>query len=173
MKKLIWITIAMAAIAIALASCGNEIKPKRPIVDQPGVVFIENGRYDTVNTSITTEQLKQALVEKNWEFSYSFFYDDYKIGPRGEDVWYSRVRYHFDADGTAVSTNLADGKQITYRYSVNARMVSLQGKDASFKFGVIAMDSRHMICDESLVGQVARDYDPASLTRRMVFLSRK
>ena len=67
-----------------------------------------------------------------------------------------------------------DGKTYDYNYSVNARIVTLKGATGkSFSFGVIAMDSFHMICDESLVGESAPDFDSNSLTRRMVFLSRK
>lgn len=156
-----------------LVGCGDDINPKRPIVDQPGVVFIENGRRDTLPTDISHEQLKQALIDNDWEFSYSFFYDDYKIGNRGEDGYVSRFRYDFGADGTAVATDLTDGKTYSYNYTVSARMVTLKSAAATFTFGVIGMDKRHMVCDESLVGQVAPGYDSSSLTRRMIFVARK
>lgn len=158
---------------MAFLSCGDDIKPKRPINDKPGVVFIEDGRYDTIPTDFSSEQLREALLACDWEFSYSFFYDDYKIGHKGEDRYFSRFRYTYHADGTAVAIDLVDGKQYDYNYSVNARTVTLRSKTASFSFGVMAMDSRHMICDESLAGQTAGDYDSNSLTRRMIFLSKK
>lgn len=173
MKKLLMIAVLLPALVMAMVACNSDIKPKRPITDKYGVVFLENGKLDTVNTEITTEQLRKALVDSEWEFSYSFFYDDYKIGRRGEDQYFSRFRYHYSADGTVVATDLVDGKTYNYTYTLTARTVTLKSATASFSFGVIAMDKRHMVCDESLAGQTAGDYDPATLTRRMVFLSRK
>lgn len=172
MRRFIISLLAVVAV-VSLFSCGDDIKPKRPIVDQPGVIFLEGGRRDTVNTNISHEQLCQALVDNNWEFSYAFFYDDYKIGYKGEDVYSSRFVYDFKDDGTAVATDLSDGKKYDYTYTVNARMVTLKGSSSSFTFGVVAMDKRHMVADQSLKGQHAGDYDPATLTRRMVFLVSK
>jgi len=172
MRKLIISLLSLVAV-VSLFSCGDDIKPKRPVTDQPGVVFIENGSRDTVNTNISHDELCAALLATDWEFSYSFFYDDYKIGPKGEDVYYSRFRYSFNSDGTAVATDLSDGKHYDYKYTVNARTVTLQSSAGTFSFGVIAMDARHMIADQSLAGQYASDYDPATLTRRMIFLARK
>lgn len=171
MRKFIISLLALVAV-VSLFSCNKEIKPKRPIVDQPGVVFIDGGRRDTVNTDITPAQLREALIANDWEFSYSFYYDDYSIGYKGEDVYYSRFVYHFNEDGTAVATDLRDSKTYDYKYTLNARMVTLTNANFTFTFGVIAMDKRHMIADQSLKGQYAGDYDPATLTRRMIFLAR-
>ena len=173
MKKIILSLMLVPAIVALLVACGNDIKPKRPITDQPGVVFIEAGHRDTVNTNISHEQLCAALLANDWEFSYSFFYDDYIIGNRREDLYDSRFRYTFNEDGTAVATDLSYGNKYSYRYTVTARLVTLTSDSKTFKFGVIAMDERHMICDESIAGTYVEGYDPATLTRRMIFLSRK
>lgn len=174
MKKLLTIILLLPLLVVAFVGCNkNDIKPKRAVVDKPGVVFLENGRLDTVPTAFTSEQLRKALLDCDWEFSYSIFYDDYKIGRKGEDPYFSRFRYHFSDDNSAVATDLISSKTYNYTYTINARTISLKSSTASFSFGVIAMDKRHMICDESLAGQMVGDYDPASLTRRMVFLSRK
>lgn len=171
MKK--YLIALLFPVLMLIVACGDDINPKRPVVDQPGVLFIENGRRDTLPTDISPEQLKQALLDNAWEFSYSFFYDDYKIGNRGEDGYVSRFRYTFGADGTAVATDLTDGKTYTYSYTLTARTVTLKSASATLSFGVLGMDKHHMICDESLAGQVAPGYDSSSLTRRMIFLARK
>ncbi|MCQ2289104.1 MAG: hypothetical protein MJZ74_08405 [Muribaculaceae bacterium] len=173
MKRVIYLMLLLPVVAMAVVSCNSDIKPKRPIVDLNGVLFVDGGSYDTIPTMFSHEQLQDALVGSYWEFSYSFFYDDYKIGHKGEDVYFSRFKYDYKSDGTAVATDLKDGKQYHYTYTVNARTVTLKGATGTFSFGVKGMDDRHMICDESLAGQSAADYDPATLTRRMVFLSRK
>lgn len=174
MKKAILIIVAVVAAAMTLVSCNNnDIKPKRPIIDQPGILFVEGGKRDTINTDISTEQLKQALVENDWEFSYSFFYDDYKIGKRGEDLYLSRYIYTYNTDGTAVATDLSDGKTYNYNYTVTARTVTLTSPTAKFTIGVMGLDKTHMVADESLKGQVMYEYDAATLTRRLIFLARK
>ena len=170
MKKF-FMAILLPALAFLIA-CGDDINPKRPIVDQPGVVFIEDGHRDTLPTDITHEQLKQALIDSDWEFSYSFFYDDYKIGSRGEDGYVTRFRYHFEADGSAVATDMTYGKTYTYNYTVTARTVTLKSAEATFSFGVVGMDKRHMIADETLKGQIAIGYDSNTLMRRMIFHAR-
>lgn len=173
MRKAILFMMLLPVLAMAWTSCNSDIKPKRPIVDQPGVLFVEGGHYDTIPTVFTSEELKEALVSNIWEFRYSFFYDDYKIGYLGEDVYFSRFKYDYSSDGTVVATDVSDGKQYDYTYTVTARTVKLKGATGEFSFGVMGMDTKHMICDESLAGQSAVDYDPASLTRRMVFSAKK
>lgn len=157
----------------SLIACGDDIRPQRPITDKPGVVFLEEGRRDTVNTNISTQQLREALVASKWVFSYSFFYDDYEIGSKGEDPWFTRFSYDYREDGTVTATDLSYGKKYEYTYTVEGRTVFLESATNKMSFGVVALDDYHMVADESLRGQIAHNYDPASLTRRIVFYSVK
>ncbi len=170
MRKLLMILLPLSCVVLLL-SCGDDVDVKRAITDQNGVVFLEGGTRDTVNTSFSSAELKAALLANKWEFGYSFFYDDYVIGNRGEDLYVSRFIYEYREDGTATATDLTYGTEYEYSYTVNARVVTLTGSTSTFTFSVIGLDSEHMVCDESLTGQTVyyNDYDSASLTRRMVF----
>ncbi len=173
MRKLAAFILLSLVMAAGLVSCGEDVKPKRPIVDKLGVVFIENGSMDTVPTQFTAEELRDALLKHRWEFSYSFFYDDYKIGPKGEDRYYSRFSYDYKDDGTVKVTDVSKGTTEEWTYTLSGRTVVLKTATSQFSFVVIAMDDRHMVCDESLAGESANGYDSATLKRRMIFLSRK
>ncbi len=175
MHKLLLIILLPLVAAVALLSCGDDPDVKRNITDKYGVVFLADGALDTVNTNFTSEELKEALLAHKWEFGYSFFYDDYKIGSTGEDIVDYRYVYEYHSDGTATATEVSTKIEHSYTYSVSARMLTLTNSTGeSFTLAVMAMDSKHMVCDQSLKGQYTyrTNYDPETLTRRIVFYAR-
>lgn len=180
MKKLTLILMLLAAGLMAV-SCGHD-EPDDPneitrVQDGNGKVFLENGTLVDANLDYTQSELEQALQQYEWEREYCFFYDNHNISSRVSELRYMPITIH--TNGTI---------DITDEYPLRQREYTIKGKILTMSliedvfssyyelprdFVIVALDisenGGRMIMDTNLKGYEYKNYDPNSMSTRMVW----
>ena len=180
MKKLTLILMLLTAGLMAV-SCGHD-EPVDPneitrVQDGNGKVFLDNGTLVDANLDYTQAELEQALQQYDWEREYCFFYDNRNVSSRISELRYMPITIH--TNGTI---DITDEYPLRYReYTIKGKILTMSLIEDVLSsyyelprdFVIVALDINEnggrMIMDTNLKGYEYKNYDPNSISVRMVW----
>ena len=166
-----YISLVLIVFACIFAvSCQEEVE--KPLQDQDGMVFLDEGKMVKANTNFTTDDIIYAIKEASWKIDHheTLIYDNNRIEyfekPKQNvngDLF--PTIYHFINDSIFTNYNyplvncpyVVDGKGVTlYEISPYSKRDTI----SSYTYKVIALDPRRIVMDVNYQTSLSTKFRP-------------